>query len=80
MHGIRPDIVTAAKGIGNGFPMAAVITTSKIAKVLNHSSHFNTFGGNPLACSIGLKVLQVKLYKLQLDNELTLLINCVSIR
>lgn len=59
MHGIRPDIVTTAKGIGNGFPMAAVITTSEIAKVLNYSSHFNTFGGNPLACSIGLKVLQI---------------------
>ncbi|XKL63936.1 hypothetical protein PGB90_006300 [Kerria lacca] len=59
MHGIKPDIVTMAKGIGNGFPMAAVVTTSEIAKVLNYSSHFNTFGGNPLACSIGLKVLDI---------------------
>ena len=61
MHGIRPDIVTMAKGIGNGFPMAAVVTTPEIANVLNHSSHFNTFGGNPIACSVGLKVLQVLL-------------------
>lgn len=61
MHGIKPDIVTMAKGIGNGFPMAAVVTTSEIAKVLNYSSHFNTFGGNPLACSIGLKVLDVNI-------------------
>lgn len=59
MHGIKPDIVTMAKGIGNGFPMAAMVTTPEIAKVLNHSSHFNTFGGNPLSCSIGLKVLQI---------------------
>lgn len=61
MHGIKPDIVTMAKGIGNGFPMAAMVTTPEIAKVLNHSSHFNTFGGNPLSCSIGLKVLQVSI-------------------
>ncbi len=59
MHGVKPDIVTVAKGIGNGFPLAALITTSEIAEVLNHSSHFNTFGGNPISCRIGHRVLEV---------------------
>ncbi|XP_067000789.2 alanine--glyoxylate aminotransferase 2, mitochondrial [Anabrus simplex] len=59
MHGVQPDIVTMAKGIGNGFPLAAVVTTPQIASSLNQALHFNTFGGNPLACSVGLAVLQV---------------------
>lgn len=59
MHGIKPDIVTVAKGIANGFPMGAVITTKEIAEVLNYSSHFNTFGGNPLSCRVARTVLQV---------------------
>ena len=66
MHGVKPDIVTMAKGIGNGFPLAAVVTTTEIAEVLKHSSHFNTFGGNPLACSVGLKVLEVSVQSIKL--------------
>lgn len=58
-HGVIPDIVTMAKGIGNGYPLAAVITTPKIAKVLSEKSFFNTFGGNPVACSIGSTVLDI---------------------
>ncbi|XP_006902189.1 PREDICTED: alanine--glyoxylate aminotransferase 2, mitochondrial-like [Elephantulus edwardii] len=59
-HGVLPDIVTMAKGIGNGFPMAAVVTTPEIAKSLSKRLlHFNTFGGNPLACAIGSAVLKV---------------------
>lgn len=58
-HDIVPDIVTMAKGIGNGFPLAAVVTTPKIAECLTQASHFNTFGGNPLACAAGLAVLEV---------------------
>ncbi|XP_031623743.1 alanine--glyoxylate aminotransferase 2, mitochondrial isoform X2 [Contarinia nasturtii] len=58
-HEIVPDIVTMAKGIGNGFPLAAVITTPKIAECLTQASHFNTYGGNPLACAAGLAVLEV---------------------
>uniref|UniRef100_A0A8C5LVW9 Alanine--glyoxylate aminotransferase 2, mitochondrial n=1 Tax=Leptobrachium leishanense TaxID=445787 RepID=A0A8C5LVW9_9ANUR len=56
-HDIMPDIVTMAKGIGNGFPMAAVVTTAEIANVFAQSLHFNTFGGNPVACSVGSAVL-----------------------
>ncbi|XP_055328838.1 alanine--glyoxylate aminotransferase 2, mitochondrial-like [Paramacrobiotus metropolitanus] len=58
-HGVVPDIVTMAKGIGNGYPMAAVVTTPEIAKSLAAASHFNTFGGGPLACAIGSAVLDV---------------------
>ncbi|XP_067938457.1 alanine--glyoxylate aminotransferase 2, mitochondrial-like [Watersipora subatra] len=54
-----PDIVSMAKGIGNGFPLAAVITTKEIASVMRRSRHFNTFGGNPLACTVGSAVLDV---------------------
>ncbi|XP_003925982.2 alanine--glyoxylate aminotransferase 2, mitochondrial isoform X1 [Saimiri boliviensis] len=59
-HDVLPDIVTMAKGIGNGFPMAAVVTTPEIAKSLAQClQHFNTFGGNPLACVVGSAVLEV---------------------
>lgn len=59
MHGIEPDIVTMAKSIGNGFPLAAVVTKPEIAQALASSMHFNTFGGNPLACTVGITVLDV---------------------
>ncbi|EHB11451.1 Alanine--glyoxylate aminotransferase 2, mitochondrial [Heterocephalus glaber] len=59
-HEVLPDIVTMAKGIANGFPMAAVVTTQEIAKSLARCMlHFNTFGGNPMACAIGSAVLEV---------------------
>lgn len=59
MHDIQPDIVTMAKGIGNGFPLGAVVTTSEIAKALTKASHFNTYGGNPISCAAGIAVLDV---------------------
>jgi len=58
-HGFVPDIVTMAKGIGNGFPMAAVVTTPEIASKLGQALHFNTFGGNPMASAVGMAVLDV---------------------
>lgn len=58
-HDVVPDIVTMAKGIGNGFPMAAVVTTPEIAESLKGVLHFNTFGGNPVACAVGSAVLDV---------------------
>lgn len=61
-HGIMPDIVTMAKGIGNGFPIGAVVTTPKIAQVLTQALHFNTYGGNPLASAVGMAVLDVSLF------------------
>lgn len=56
---VIPDIVTMAKGIGNGAPLAAVVTTPEIAQVLAERIHFNTFGGNPVSCAIGKAVLEV---------------------
>ncbi len=58
-QGVVPDIVTMAKGIGNGAPLAAVVTTPKIAATLTQKVHFNTFGGNPVVSAIGKAVLEV---------------------
>ena len=58
-QGVIPDIVTMAKSIGNGAPLAAVVTTPAIAKALTGRIHFNTFGGNPVVSAIGRAVLEV---------------------
>ncbi|KAK7340017.1 hypothetical protein VNO77_20709 [Canavalia gladiata] len=58
-QGVVPDIVTMAKGIGNGYPLGAVVTTPEIAKALTRRSYFNTFGGNPVSTAAGLAVLKV---------------------
>jgi 4-aminobutyrate aminotransferase-like enzyme/Ser/Thr protein kinase RdoA (MazF antagonist) len=55
-----PDIVTMGKPIGNGHPMAALATTEEIAESFaNGMEYFNTFGGNPVSCAVGLKVLEI---------------------
>lgn len=57
---VVPDIVTLGKPIGNGHPLAAVVTTRKIADAFNNGmEYFNTFGGNPVSCAIGMAVLDV---------------------
>jgi alanine-glyoxylate transaminase/(R)-3-amino-2-methylpropionate-pyruvate transaminase len=58
-QGVIPDIVTMAKGIGNGAPIGAVVTTPKIAAVMAQKTHFNTFGGNPVVSAMGKAVLEV---------------------
>ncbi|MCP2621198.1 aminotransferase class III-fold pyridoxal phosphate-dependent enzyme, partial [Candidatus Aminicenantes bacterium AC-334-E05] len=59
-QGVIPDIVTLGKPIGNGHPLAAVITTSEIADAFdNGMEYFNTFGGNPVSCAAGMAVLEV---------------------
>ncbi|HEY7480283.1 MAG TPA: aspartate aminotransferase family protein [Gemmatimonadales bacterium] len=57
--GVVPDIVTMAKGFGNGVPLAAVTTRREIAEVLAQRLHFNTFGGNPVSMAAGLAVMEV---------------------
>ncbi|MGE5758808.1 MAG: aspartate aminotransferase family protein, partial [Gemmatimonadota bacterium] len=57
--GVVPDIVTMAKGIGNGFPLAAVTTRRAIAEALTQRIHFSTYGGNPVSMAAGLAVLEV---------------------
>jgi len=57
-EGVIPDIVTIGKPVGNGHPLAAVITTRELADSFsNGMEYFNTFGGNPVSCAIGLAVL-----------------------
>ena len=59
-QGVVPDIVVLGKPIGNGFPLAAVVTTEPIAASFdNGMEFFSTFGGNPVACAAGLAVLEV---------------------
>ena len=58
-QGVIPDIVTMAKGIGNGCPLGAVVTTPKIAATLAQRTHFNTFGGNPVVSAQGRAVLEI---------------------
>ncbi|HXF41828.1 MAG TPA: aminotransferase class III-fold pyridoxal phosphate-dependent enzyme, partial [Blastocatellia bacterium] len=59
-QGVIPDIVTIGKPLGNGHPVAAVVTTPEIAASFdNGMEYFNTFGGNPVSCAVGLAVLDV---------------------
>jgi acetylornithine/N-succinyldiaminopimelate aminotransferase len=59
--GITPDVMTLAKGIGGGFPMAAVVTTEAVARNIRPGTHGTTFGGNPLAGAAGNAVLDALL-------------------
>ena len=54
---IKPDIVPIAKGIGGGFPIGAVLMTKKVSKAMVPGTHGSTFGGNPLAMSVGNAVM-----------------------
>jgi acetylornithine/N-succinyldiaminopimelate aminotransferase len=58
-EGIRADIVTLAKGLGNGFPIGACLATGPAARLLGPGSHGSTFGGNPVAAIAGLAVIAV---------------------
>ncbi|HEY0288183.1 MAG TPA: aspartate aminotransferase family protein [Pseudomonas sp.] len=58
-YGVTPDILSSAKSIGGGFPMAAMLTTEKLAKHLSVGVHGTTYGGNPLACAVGNAVMDV---------------------
>lgn len=51
-YDVTPDILTTAKALGNGFPVAAMLTTANVAASLTRGSHGSTYGGNPLACSV----------------------------
>lgn len=57
-NGILPDVVTTAKGLGNGVPIGACLARGKAAEVLQPGNHGTTFGGNPLACSAGIAVIE----------------------
>jgi len=57
--GITPDIMMVAKGIGGGFPLGAVLATEKAAAGMVAGSHGSTYGGNPLACAVGARVMEI---------------------
>lgn len=57
-EGVRPDIVTVAKGLGGGFPIGAMLATETVARSFTPGSHATTFGGNPLACAAGIQVME----------------------
>jgi len=56
--GITPDIMMVAKGIGGGFPLGAVLATEDAASGMVAGTHGSTYGGNPLACAVGLAVIE----------------------
>ncbi len=55
--GVTPDILTSAKGLGGGFPVAAMLTSARIAASLKPGTHGSTYGGNPLACAVAQAVI-----------------------
>ena len=57
--GIAPDIMMVAKGIGGGFPLGAVLATENAASGMTVGTHGSTYGGNPLACAVGAKVMEI---------------------
>ena len=63
-YGILPDVVSFAKGIGGGLPLAGIMAGAKTETVLTPGTHATTFGGNPICCAGGLSVLE------QLDDAL----------
>ena len=56
---IKPDIVTCAKGLGNGVPIGACLGNKKVSKLFTPGSHGSTFGGNPLVCAVSSKVIDI---------------------
>ncbi len=57
--GIQPDVITLAKGLGNGFPIGACLASGKAHGLMMPGHHGSTFGGNPLACRVGYKVVEL---------------------
>lgn len=58
-EGIVPDVITLAKGLGNGVPIGACLARDAVAQLFTPGSHGSTFGGNPLACRVGCTVLDI---------------------
>lgn len=59
--GIQPDMMTLAKGLGNGFPIGALLAEGQVAEAFGPGSHASTFGGNPVACAAATAVLETLL-------------------
>lgn len=70
-HGVVPDIVVAAKGIGNGFPLGAVIARREVAESMGEKLLFHTYGANPVSCAAGRAVLRIIEDEKLIDNART---------
>ncbi|ONI81494.1 hypothetical protein ALI144C_19430 [Actinosynnema sp. ALI-1.44] len=71
-QGVVPDFVTMGKAMGNGFPVAALVTTREISEAFDRTGRFfSTYGGNPVACAVGLELLRVMDEEGLQDNALT---------
>ena len=68
-YGLVPDIVTVGKGLGNGYPMGAVICSKEISDKLG-GGYFSTFGGNPVSCSIGENIIYTVMFYPKLSRTL----------
>ena len=83
--GVKPDIVTVAKGIGGGFPLGCCLASTEAASGMTFGTHGSTFGGNPLACAVGIAVVNeifsdgflrsVKVKGIQLMRDLKVLVS-----
>lgn len=60
-YGIKPDIISLAKGLGGGVPIGAILATNEVAKGFEPGTHGTTFGGNPLSCAAGIAVMEILL-------------------
>ena len=67
-YGVVPDILSSAKSLGGGFPIAAMLTTTDLAKHFSPGTHGTTYGGNPLACAVGEAVLDIVNTRQTLDG------------
>ncbi|MCG6862605.1 MAG: aspartate aminotransferase family protein [Chromatiaceae bacterium] len=67
-NGIQPDVVTLAKGLGNGFPIGACLARGEAARVLGPGTHGTTFGGSPLACRVAQTVIETLQHKRLADH------------
>ena len=75
---IKPDILATAKGLGGGFPIGACLVTDEVSKGMKVGSHGSTFGGNPLACSVANKVIEIiskKSFLSDLNQKATFFVN-----
>ena len=85
-YGIRPDVVTTAKGLGGGLPIGAAIMSEKVDSVLGFGDHGSTYGGNPVACAAAVSVIErindELLFEVKKKGEYIRqeLINCSSVK
>lgn len=68
IHGIKPDIICLAKGLGGGIPIGAMMAIDKVASVFEPGNHASTFGGNPIATTAGINVLNRLINEGLLEN------------